>query len=287
MGDRYMELYVTSMGGTVMRNLKKHWTFICLFVLFSLLTIGVLQWMGFFLFTDDLAKEIIRDTSIRIGVTNFFMVLLTYLGFRLFQRPLLSWMGVSIVMIPGLIIAINNFPISAYLAQRAIITQPVHGVWLYAIECGSIGLMEEILFRGVILVVLMQHFPKNRAGYFAAILASSAIFGLVHLLNLFAGASFHDTLLQVGYSFLMGCLWAVVYLATRNLVFSMVLHALYNFCGSVMFRMGTVVDRFDAITTVITVVLALAAILFYLVVFRRLKKATLESIYVLMPEAGK
>ena len=255
-----------------------------MFVLFSFLLIGVLQWMGFDLFTDDLAKDILRDTSIRIGIATIFVVLLTYLGFHMFQKPILSWMGVSIVMIPGLIIAINNFPISAYLAQRAVITQPMHGVWLYAIECGSIGLMEEILFRGVILVVLMQRFPNNRMGYFAAILVSSAIFGLVHLLNLFAGASFPDTLLQVGYSFLMGCMWAVVYLATRNLVFPMMLHALYNFCGSVMFRMGTVVDRFDAITIVITVILALAATLFYLLVLSRLQKTTVESIYVLIPE---
>jgi membrane protease YdiL (CAAX protease family) len=131
----------------------------------------------------------------------------------------------------------KQLSISAYLSSRTTLTEPIHTVFFYAVECLAIGFFEETVFRGVILLVLLQRLPQTKRGSFMAIIVSSALFGLTHLFNLFVGAAVPDTLIQVGYSFLMGAMWSVIYIATENLLFPILLHASYNFFGEVLFRL--------------------------------------------------
>ncbi len=253
-----------------MENLKKHRHLLIFITALSGITISVIWLLGEFLFSDVLSREIIRDTTIRLAIGTLFVIICYYIDLPLFKKTPKSWIHLAIIIIPGLAISINNFPISAYLNGRVTIGEPVHPVYLYAIECLSIGFLEETVFRGIILVVLLEKMPKGRSGVLGAIIVSSAIFSLIHLLNLFAGEALPATLLQVGYSFLMGMMWAVVYMATNNLVFPILLHATYDFFGQVMFRFGTVGNRFDLVTIVITTVLAIIAGIFYLHVLNRM-----------------
>ena len=138
-------------------------------------------------------------------------------------------------------------------------------VLIFALECISVGFFEEVIFRGLILVLLIQKFSKTKQELFIAIVLSSSIFGLMHLWNLMMGASFYDTFLQVGYSFLMGMMWAIVFLKTKNIWFVVFLHAAYNFFGRVVTTLGTVNNQFDTATIVLTVVLSVivACSMFY------------------------
>ena len=243
------------MGENIKKN-KNDFIIIILFS-FSLLIMFTLSIVDISIFTNQLANEMIINSISRIIGGIVFVGIVYMLGYKTlfrFNRPFLKSL---LVIIFGLIVAVNNFPIIAYFDNRAAITEPIYTVYVFIIECISIGFFEEIIFRGVILLLLLQKLPKTKKGMYMAIVISSAIFGLIHLINLFSGAGFGATILQIGYSFLMGMMWAVVYLKTKNIWMSVLLHSTYNFFGLVLFRLGYVNGRYDNVTIIITVILAL------------------------------
>lgn len=204
--------------------------------------------------------EMIKNTVTRLVAGLIACYVLILLG----HGDLLKWRFSKkhfLIIIPALVVAVNNFPIIALLNDRASLDEPTYRVILFFIECFSVGFFEELFFRGLVLIYLVQQFSHKKYGLWIGLVISSLIFGLFHLVNLFEGASFGPTVLQVGYSFLMGMLWSVIYLKTGNLWLVMVLHALYNFFGQVMFYLGNVTNRFDTVTIIITILFALGAAL--------------------------
>ena len=113
---------------------------------------------------------------------------------------------------------------------------------------------------------VVEKYLFGMLGTVLIVLLSSALFGLTHLLNLFSGAAVGATALQVGYSFLIGCMLAVVYLHTGSLCGCIFLHAVYNFGGMLVptLGQGAFADIWNLPTVLITAVLAVFAIVFYL-----------------------
>ena len=85
-----------------------------------------------------------------------------------------------------------------------------------------VGFSEELVFRGFILRALLP------GGMTRAVLASSALFGLVHLGNIVYGASVAVTLFQVVGVFAFGVGMAAIVLRTGALWPAMLIHALSN-----------------------------------------------------------
>ncbi|MBU1020967.1 MAG: CPBP family intramembrane metalloprotease [Firmicutes bacterium] len=231
-----------------------------LFVI-MMIVLMIIQFSNITLFHDAFATEMVKDSLLRFLAGSVFIVMLVNLGeSKLFQwkKPLYSFL----IVIPGFLIALNNFPIIAFFSGRVSLSSPVYTVYLFAIECLSIGFFEEIIFRGMILLFILQRLSRSKRSTFYAIILSSVIFSATHLLNLFGGASLGNTLMQMGYSFLTGMMWATLYLKTKNLWVIMLLHATYNFFGMVMFQLGTVTNRYDDITIIITIVLGVLTALY-------------------------
>ena len=86
-----------------------------------------------------------------------------------------------------------------------------------------IGVIEELVFRGIILSALIER------GRITALLMSSVIFGLFHLLNLVYGADPIDTLVQVIFAFGFGLIMASVRYETDLLLPQILVHALWDF----------------------------------------------------------
>ncbi len=167
--------------------------------------------------------------------------------------------------LPCFAVALNNFPILPFLSGRAYIKGSDKELLLWLLVCLGTGLFEELVFRGYIFMMILERRRSNRRGIFFAVILSSALFGLIHLINIFGGADPFATLLQVGYSFLVGGMCAVVLLRTGSLWYSILLHAIYNFAGGIIPRLGGGV-LWDAPTVIITVLLSLA-VFAYLLVF--------------------
>lgn len=98
-------------------------------------------------------------------------------------------------------------------------------IFLGLVVYGLGGLMEEAVFRGLVLRALLP------GGLLRAAILSSLIFASAHLLNLTMGANLNDTILQVIVAFLAGLAFTAPLVVTRNIWPLVVYHALFNFVG--------------------------------------------------------
>ncbi len=154
----------------------------------------------------------------------------------------------SLYLLPCLLIAIDNFQFFAYFSGKMqLVRISVWDILLFAGYCLSIGLFEELIFRGIVFSIIAGLFSKDRKGFLKTYIISSVLFGVSHIFN---GISL-GTLLQIGYTILTGGLFAFCLIKTKNILCSAFVHGLYNFCGllfdsnglgtGVVFDIGTVI----------------------------------------------
>jgi membrane protease YdiL (CAAX protease family) len=92
----------------------------------------------------------------------------------------------------------------------------------------GIGVREECFFRGAIQNVLAKRYANSVKGVWGAALIGAAIFGLVHLLNIFAGYDPLVVLIQTISAVGTGLFFAAVYLRSGNLWAAILVHALID-----------------------------------------------------------
>ncbi len=211
-------------------------------------------------------REMITNTLLRLSISLFFIFLLIKENYKsLFKFDKKA--KILFIIFPALLISINNFPISAYFNKRASLNGGFYQVILFFIESFSVGLLEELLFRGIVIALLGQLLKEGKNKVIYLLILSSVIFSLFHLANLIDGAVVGDVLLQLGYTFLLGLLWGLIYIKTNNLWLVIILHSLYNFFGEVMFYLGTVNNRWDITTLVLTICLSLVTFIHGIYIF--------------------
>ena len=190
----------------------------------GMLILGKAEW-GTQAYNDaySLGNAIFRTIAVVLTV-----LLLVNLDLKIFsfKRAVRSYL----FCLPFLAVVINNLPLVGF-ATKSVTISAGAGSWaLYIFNCLTVGAFEELIFRGTVLTLLLRVLPRSRKGAFGAVMISSAVFGLMHLVNLIsnpAGAVF----MQVGYSFLIGAMCALSLLLTRNIFTSILLHAGFNICG--------------------------------------------------------
>lgn len=154
----------------------------------------------------------------------FFIIRIPYLSFKGTTLKGLLW------CLPCLIVALVNFPYSTLIKGDVTITHANYFP-LYIFYVTSIALLEELVFRGVLLSFFMDMFRNNKLKHFWSVLITSAMFSLFHFANLFNGYDIVTVLQQVGYTFLIGAMFAVITLKTKNLWLAVITHALFDFGG--------------------------------------------------------
>jgi membrane protease YdiL (CAAX protease family) len=102
-------------------------------------------------------------------------------------------------------------------------------ILLFTLYMFSIGMAEELLCRGIMAETLLEQYGTDKKGTLKAVLISSLIFGLVHLVNLTSGAAFNSIIMQALQAFIFGCLLSTVYFRTGNLWVTIVIHAIWDF----------------------------------------------------------
>jgi hypothetical protein len=86
-----------------------------------------------------------------------------------------------------------------------------------------VGFSEELMSRGLLLTSLRS---SVREGWVWFI--SSALFGLMHMLNVLTGGVFQDTIGQAGLAFASGTAFYIMRRVTGSLIWAMVLHGLWD-----------------------------------------------------------
>lgn len=182
------------------------------------------------------------------------LVLAKICGFKLFNKPKTT-MSAILLFVLGLLVCINNFPVIGFATGKVkLLNNP--DIIKFLFYCFAIGVAEELVFRGFVMPLCgFKLKGKPRAGFWT-VAVSAAIFSFCHLFNIFS-AGVAPTLLQVGYTFLAGCLFGAVYLFTGNIIFPILLHFIYDVGGLVFtepFGIATG-NMWDAYTVIITAVL--------------------------------
>lgn len=93
---------------------------------------------------------------------------------------------------------------------------------------GIVGLVEETLFRGIILYVLVRAWGYTRRGIWVAVIVQGLFFGLFHILQVTVGMSIESVLVNIVSSAVSGIWWAALVLAFDSLWPAIVLHAASN-----------------------------------------------------------
>lgn len=94
----------------------------------------------------------------------------------------------------------------------------------------SVGIREEVLFRGIALILIMWALRKKNTGTIISISIQGLIFGFMHLINLTdhsvpVSSIIASTIDAAG----IGVLFAIVFLISKNIWIPIVLHALWDY----------------------------------------------------------
>lgn len=141
----------------------------------------------------------------------------TYFGFKR-ELTRTNW----IPYLPLLVILI-------VLCLQGFSSQPLKTIIFYVGFAILVGFVEESIYRGIMIKILLP------LGILPAILTSSTLFSVTHMLNLLSGQSMGQTGLQLVYSLLIGIVLAQLFIRTGNIYPLILFHSLHNliqFLGS-------------------------------------------------------
>lgn len=160
-------------------------------------------------------------------------------------------LAVSFLMCFGIMIAGNLIGLGVTQGIGLIKGAPVQNALLNVVTGGSLWVtaiftvlcapvFEEILFRKLICDKVIKY------GEGCAVVLSGLIFGL-----------FHMNFNQFFYAFFLGCFFAFIYVKTGNLKYTILLHMLINFFGSVLGVIIMSLDQTKPYAVIISVIYSL------------------------------
>lgn len=180
-------------------------------------------------------------TDMQIVVTTFFLLIsiaigiaimkksrysLSEYGFRKVQKDAYRkvWWYVPLIAVEILPIAIAGFSSTVTMLQYVILL-------FFTI---AVGFNEEIYFRGLAFKFMEEKGRKK------AIIWSSAVFGVLHLMNALNGKDVLYLVLQMFFAFLVGFVLAEVVSITKSLWINIIWHAAHDYISSIT---GDALDR--------------------------------------------
>lgn len=210
-----------------------------------------------------------------------FIMLLSYLGFKVtdpFRKPFLKSL---LITLPCFIVVVCNPPILGLYSGMAHLRfegdQLAFYMFMFALQCIFVAIFEEFAFRGVVLLSIMEKRRSTNLQIFVSILLSAAVFALVHLVNMITSSP-AAVIMQIGYSFLIGGMCAVVLIKTANIWLCVLLHAVFNFCGTLVDTLGAGGWASTPII-IFTVVLGVSVCAYVLVTLFRMDPKETDRIY--------
>lgn len=229
-------------------------------------------------FSDDqITQSLAKNAVSRLLGGVIFLVLIFKMGYRVFGSSKKKHLVGALLCFPALVIVVNNLPIIGLITKNSYVER-TDLIPLFALQCFAIGFFEELAFRGFVFPYVMEKQKNTKKGIFFSIIISGAIFGLVHMLNLLAGASPGSVFLQIGYSFLIGAMCSVVLLCTHNIWICVLLHAIYDFCGYLVPTLGGGLI-WDKATVAITAVLSVIVCIYMIILFFKRDFSDFEKFY--------
>lgn len=246
-----------------MKSNSKNKILLCVgFVVLIALTVffSVYEFKGDKAFFSLLSETIVRLLELAIIVIGLFVLGYGYL-FKLktyFKTTLLF-------CLPCALVVVANFPVYALATGGANIVR-WDILWLLILDCALIGLTEELIFRGVVQSLIYSKVKQKRNRAFFTVLYSALVFSAFHLLNIFSG-NVLGTLMQLGYTFLLGGMLSAIMYKTRSIWACVIIHALFDLGGMIVpvLGSGNFQDLFFWIATAVGAVVCAVHVVLWLV----------------------
>ena len=214
------------------------------FIFFDVRPIKILE--------DALANKLLCGFIARIGLSLLFGWMLYQYGGRKYMVFDRQFLKLLLWSLPCFMVALINFPLSALISGKAEITR-MDLMGLYIIYVFSIALLEELIFRGVLLVIVSDYTRGKRYQYLWTALICALVFSLFHLTNLIEGMGIADVLLQCLYTFLIGGMLIVTMLKTKNIWLCVLIHTIFDFGGLLIVHIG-IGNPWDTVFWILTFV---------------------------------
>jgi len=181
-------------------------------------------------------------------------------GFRLPSNPRSLWF-----------FALPCLPIILNIAFLGIGNPGIGGLLLFLAAASLVGFVEETYFRGMMLQVLL------RRGPWQAVIISSLLFGIMHLLNVAGGANLVATLLQVVYAVAIGLMYAALALRTRTILPLIVIHGLTDFFAFIALNSTVVTSGLNTLFYVVSAGETIIYIAYSIILMRQMKPQVFEA----------
>ena len=204
------------------------------------------------IFEDAVANKLMCGFLSRFGMSFLFLWLLFKFGGKKYLLFDNSFLKTLLWSLPCFMVAFINFPYSALINGTASIER-MDLMGLYILYVIGVALLEELIFRGVAIMVIGDLLKGKKHKPLLTALISSLVFSLFHLTNLFSGANIGSVMLQCLYTFLIGGMLAVTILKGGNVWLCVLIHALFDFGGLLIIQIGTG-DPWDLVFWILTVV---------------------------------
>jgi uncharacterized protein len=156
-------------------------------------------------------------------------------GFRLPAKPHYLWF-----------FAVPCLPIILNIAFFGVGYPGIGRILLFLAIALLVGFVEETYFRGMMLRALRIRGPWQ------AVIISSLFFGILHLLNVAAGANLAATLLQVVFAVAIGLMYAALALRTQTILPLIVTHGLTDFVAYLAFTSTVVTTGLSPLVFIVT-----------------------------------
>lgn len=187
-------------------------------------------------FMRDLNPEITTPTWLLTNVTYVAFIVASFLyllihkwwfrkdGFKgSFPRNGLRNKEAWMFVLCGLVLDVVTTAISYAISKTMPVVPSVSGL-LIAFQA---GINEETIFRAVPVSIMMKNNPSRKRMWTAAVV-TAAVFGLIHMSNIVAGAALSGAIVQSVNAVCMGLFFAAIYLRSGNILLTMMFHALHD-----------------------------------------------------------
>ena len=208
--------------------------------------------VGVKILNDPLANKFLCGFISRFALSLLFGWLLFFFGGKDYILCNKSSLKGMLWALPLFMVAFVNFPYTALQNGTASIDRS-DLIGLYALYILVIALLEELVFRGIILVIVKDYLKDKKHAPLLVTIICSLVFSLFHLTNLFSGADVGYTLLQCVYTFLIGAMLTVTMLKLGNIWLCFVVHAIFDFGGLLVIHIGSG-DPWDMTFWILTIV---------------------------------
>jgi membrane protease YdiL (CAAX protease family) len=211
----------------MLKNIYQKFTYIIGIIIF--IAIFGLLFLFTYLFNQIIGSYIVVALII---IVSLFLKKFKYFGFK--AENLLKGLLYSLPIILG---GIYTFILSYFNVRNSrLITPHTFRVVSFIFQMLSIGLLEEVLCRGIILNMLRSKLKNRKNGTLLAIIISSLMFGFAHLINLINRPELlWGIIAQIFYSTIMGMCSAIIYIKFNNILVVIIEHSIFDAMGLVPF----------------------------------------------------